>query len=290
MSRRSDPRRPLFELLGTSLRTWHHMDDDEEEEEEEGMPEQDRSDPVREGPPVTPREQRARRRLHVTWSAELCSEVPDLSSADIERRERACSETERRATRSEMRTVSLPNLSQETEELKLANGVVIVFSHLLASNKADYGLDELQHLNVKDRFSVFERANSDELEKTPTSVEVKRSQSILDKMKKFDRTAAREAASPEESEDSGDEGRDRDTVRSSTKKERPIGLAGLGDVKSRFERGGATNDSDPDPAKGEAAKLRGMICGVSTGGGRQGRHSRPAVTVRRGGRRESSCC
>ena len=60
--------------------------------------------------------------------------------------------------------------------------VICLFS---ASNKADYGLDELQHLNVKDRFSVFERTNSDDLEKTPTSsVEVKRSQSILDKMKK----------------------------------------------------------------------------------------------------------
>ena len=53
-----------------------------------------------------------------------------------------------------------------------------------ASNKADYGLDDLQHLNVKDRFSVFERTNEEEQEKAPASVEVKRSQSILDKMKK----------------------------------------------------------------------------------------------------------
>ena len=91
------------------------------------------------------------------------------------------------------------------------------------------------------------------------------------------RTAAPDADSPEESEESGDESRaprDPDTVRSSTKKERPIGLStGLGDVKSRFERGAAAG-VDADPAKGEAAKLRGMICGVSTVRRRQRRHSR----------------
>ena len=32
-----------------------------------------------------------------------------------------------------MRTVSLPNLSQESEELRLPNGVVIVISHLLGN-------------------------------------------------------------------------------------------------------------------------------------------------------------
>ena len=101
------------------------------------------------------------------------------------------------------------------------------------------------------------------------------------------RTAARDAASPEESEEPGDEGRaprDPDTVRSSTKKERPIGLAGLGDVKSRFERGsnGSATDTDQDPAKGEAAKLRGMICGVSTDSRRQRRYRRPGCAGRGG--------
>ena len=61
---------------------------------------------------------------------------------------------------------------------------MFVICSVSASNKSDYGLDDLQHLNVKDRFSVFERTNEDEQEKTPASVEVKRSQSILDKMKK----------------------------------------------------------------------------------------------------------
>ncbi|XP_037091796.1 uncharacterized protein LOC119111985 isoform X3 [Pollicipes pollicipes] len=164
-----------------------------------------------------------------------------------------------------MRTASLPNLSRETEELRLPNGVVIVFSHLLASNKADYGLEDLQNLNVKDRFSVFERTNEDDQEKGLASVEVKRSQSILNKMKRFqERDSARDAdsASGDESADSGDEQRrDPDLVRSTskTRRERPISFSGLGDVKSRFE--GGRREPTPDD-KGEQTKLRGMICGA----------------------------
>ena len=93
------------------------------------------------------------------------------------------------------------------------------------------------------------------------------------------RTAAPDPDSPADSDTSGDESRDPDTVRSSTKKERPISFAGLGDVKSRFEKAGSGADTGTgtDPAKGEAAKLRGMICGVSTDSGRQGRHGFAAV-------------
>ncbi|XP_037081246.1 uncharacterized protein LOC119101956, partial [Pollicipes pollicipes] len=134
-----------------------------------------------------------------------------------------------------------------------------------SSNKADYGLEDLQNLNVKDRFSVFERTNEDDQEKGLASVEVKRSQSILNKMKRFqERDSARDAdsASGDESADSGDEHRrDPDLVRSTskTRRERPISFSGLGDVKSRFE--GGRREPTPDD-KGEQTKLRGMICGA----------------------------
>ena len=53
-----------------------------------------------------------------------------------------------------------------------------------ASNKSDYGLDELQNLNVKDRFSVFEHNSGDEHEKDAPTIEVKPSQNLLKKIKK----------------------------------------------------------------------------------------------------------
>ena len=93
MSRR-DPRRPLFELLGSSLRTWHHLSDEDAsgEDEEEARAVRSRSEE-----PGTGRQKRRssfgqvgrradRRGLHVTWSAELYSELPDLvaNTADME--------------------------------------------------------------------------------------------------------------------------------------------------------------------------------------------------------------
>lgn len=56
----------------------------------------------------------------------------------------------------------------------------------LASDKPDLGLEELQNLNVKERFQVFEQHESHEnnLERTPSTVNVKRSPSILSKLAK----------------------------------------------------------------------------------------------------------
>ena len=68
--------------------------------------------------------------------------------------------------------------------LHTTHQLTLIISSVPASNKADYGLDDLQHLNVKDRFSVFERPAEEEPERNTAAVEVKRSQSILDKMKR----------------------------------------------------------------------------------------------------------
>lgn len=57
-----------------------------------------------------------------------------------------------------------------------------------ASDKPDLGLEELSSLNVKSRFQVFEKAGEEDkkntLDKSPSSVNVKRSASILSKLAK----------------------------------------------------------------------------------------------------------
>ncbi|KAJ8967144.1 hypothetical protein NQ317_001596, partial [Molorchus minor] len=56
-----------------------------------------------------------------------------------------------------------------------------------ASDKPDLGLEELQSLNVKERFQVFEHHQSEmqESDRGPTPVNVKRSPSILSKLARF---------------------------------------------------------------------------------------------------------
>ena len=56
-----------------------------------------------------------------------------------------------------------------------------------ASDKPDLGLEELTSLNVKSRYQVFEKTDSQggEVERSPSSVSVKRSPSILSKLAKW---------------------------------------------------------------------------------------------------------
>ncbi|KOC63684.1 Xin actin-binding repeat-containing protein 2 [Habropoda laboriosa] len=56
-----------------------------------------------------------------------------------------------------------------------------------ASDKPDLGLAELSSLNVKSRFQVFEKAGTEtnEIERSPSQIAVKRSPSILSKLAKF---------------------------------------------------------------------------------------------------------
>lgn len=57
---------------------------------------------------------------------------------------------------------------------------------ITASDKPDLGLEELSSLNVKSRFQVFEKqeVGDSNLERSPTTVSVKRSSSILSKLAK----------------------------------------------------------------------------------------------------------
>jgi hypothetical protein len=59
------------------------------------------------------------------------------------------------------------------------------FSLPSASDKPDLGLEELSSLNVKSRYQVFEKSETGpEVERSPSSVSVKRSPSILSKLAK----------------------------------------------------------------------------------------------------------
>ncbi|XP_018374430.1 PREDICTED: uncharacterized protein LOC108768491 isoform X2 [Trachymyrmex cornetzi] len=123
-----------------------------------------------------------------------------------------------------------------------------------ASDKPDLGLEELSSLNVKSRFQVFEKAsteNTNEIERSPSQIAVKRSPSILSKLAKFqakgmDIGVADESLNGipyEESSESEDEVEaeeteevDTEIVKSKrTTRERPISFSKMDDIKNRWE-------------------------------------------------------
>lgn len=122
-----------------------------------------------------------------------------------------------------------------------------------ASDKPDLGLEELQQINIRSKFEAFEKPNQDETEikdvERPSSVTgVKRSASILSKLAKFQEESGKTnnmltdiQRHDEESEsDSSCNGVDSDAelVRGKgSKRERPVGLCNMNDIKSKFETG-----------------------------------------------------
>ncbi|XP_026831323.1 myosin-11 isoform X16 [Ooceraea biroi] len=124
-----------------------------------------------------------------------------------------------------------------------------------ASDKPDLGLEELLSLNVKSRFEVFEKASTEstnEIEKSPSQIAVKRSPSILSKLAKFqakgmDIGVADESLNGipyEESSESEDELKTEQTegdleteivkAKRNTR-ERPISFSKMDDIKNRWE-------------------------------------------------------
>nr|UEK51404.1 LIMA1 [Parasacculina yatsui] len=152
-----------------------------------------------------------------------------------------------------------------------------------ASSKSDYGLEDLQHLNVRDRFAMFENG-------APTSPpggdcqkhyqpELTASGSIANKMKKFQRhcaagdveadeegTRLSDADSSVSSDAASDleEGSEEKVTRSSRKylREQAASFSGMKDVKSRFEGGMSRREMLREERKGELTRLRDMICGA----------------------------
>ncbi|XP_043503623.1 uncharacterized protein LOC122525081 isoform X9 [Polistes fuscatus] len=123
-----------------------------------------------------------------------------------------------------------------------------------ASDKPDLGLEELSSLNVKSRFQVFEKAgteNTNEIEKSPSQIAVKRSPSILSKLAKFQAKGMDigvadeslngipyEESSESEEEDATEEIEEIDTeiVKAKrTTRERPISFSKMDDIKNRWE-------------------------------------------------------
>nr|XP_050846596.1 myb-like protein X isoform X18 [Vespula vulgaris] len=124
-----------------------------------------------------------------------------------------------------------------------------------ASDKPDLGLEELSSLNVKSRFQVFEKAGTEnttnEIERSPSQIAVKRSPSILSKLAKFqakgmDIGVADESLNGipyEESSESEEEEAAEDIEEVETEivkakrttRERPISFSKMDDIKNRWE-------------------------------------------------------
>ncbi|XP_011505053.1 PREDICTED: protein-methionine sulfoxide oxidase MICAL3 isoform X3 [Ceratosolen solmsi marchali] len=127
------------------------------------------------------------------------------------------------------------------------------------SDKPDLGLEELSSLNVKSRFQVFEKANetTNDIERSPSQIAVKRSPSILSKLAKFqakgmDIGVADESLngipyeesseSEEEIDEEESEGlvvadlEDGNIVKAKRgNRERPISFSKMDDIKNRWE-------------------------------------------------------
>ncbi|KAK9499704.1 hypothetical protein O3M35_002702 [Rhynocoris fuscipes] len=123
----------------------------------------------------------------------------------------------------------------------------------MPSDKPDLGLEELSSLNVKSRFQVFEKQDTPDssLEKSPTTVSVKRSSSILSKVAKFQKKGmdvgvsdealngfvCEESESSEEEDDNdSDETDDKGIVKCRrNKRETPVSFTKIDDVKKNWE-------------------------------------------------------
>ncbi|XP_076241819.1 uncharacterized protein LOC143183907 isoform X2 [Calliopsis andreniformis] len=122
-----------------------------------------------------------------------------------------------------------------------------------ASDKPDLGLEELSSLNVKSRFQVFEKAGTDtnEIERSPSQIAVKRSPSILSKLAKFQAKGMDigvadeslngipyEESSESEEEEEVEETEEVDSEIVKAKRatrERPISFTKMDDIKNRWE-------------------------------------------------------
>ncbi|XP_031773937.1 LIM domain and actin-binding protein 1 isoform X5 [Apis florea] len=123
-----------------------------------------------------------------------------------------------------------------------------------ASDKPDLGLEELSSLNVKSRFQVFEKAGAEttnEIERSPSQIAVKRSPSILSKLAKFQAKGMDigvadeslngipyEESSESEEEEEAEETEEVDNEIVKAKRatrERPISFTKMDDIKNRWE-------------------------------------------------------
>ncbi|CAH0549096.1 unnamed protein product [Brassicogethes aeneus] len=158
---------------------------------------------------------------------------------------------------------------RENQPLELPPGV------FRASDKPDLGLEELQSLNVKERFQVFEQHQHETYESDSREpVNVKRSPSILSKLARFQAKGMdvgvaddslngipiEESSSDEEVEEEVD-GEDADLVRAKkVQKEKPFHFTGMSDVKNRWEKGEQNGkDERREERKQEIQSIRNRL-------------------------------
>ncbi|XP_075229512.1 uncharacterized protein LOC142329075 isoform X17 [Lycorma delicatula] len=142
-----------------------------------------------------------------------------------------------------------------------------------ASDKPDLGLEELNSLNVKSRFQVFEKSGENEVDRSPSAVNVKRSPSILSKLAKFQKKGMdvgvtdeslngvdyEESSSSSEDED-GKTVRKDGVVRSSKLVERPTSFGKMEDVKRTWESGQAARKEERrEERKQEIQSIRSRL-------------------------------
>lgn len=122
-----------------------------------------------------------------------------------------------------------------------------------SSDKADLGLEELQQLNVRQRFQVFENFQESKIELDKSPGGVKRSTSILSKLARFQAKGMdvgvvddslngvcyEHSSSEEEEEFDDDENQeDIELIRAKrAQKEKPMSFKEMHDIKSKFENG-----------------------------------------------------
>lgn len=149
-----------------------------------------------------------------------------------------------------------------------------------ASDKPDLGLEELSALNVKSRYQVFEKTDTPDgdLERSPSSVSVKRSPSILSKLARFQAKGMdigvtddslngipyeESSSSSEEEEEVDGEGEEADKhlIRSNRKqRERPVSFSKMEDIKCRWEQGqSAWREEQRQERKQEIQNIRSRL-------------------------------
>ncbi|XP_046586683.1 microtubule-associated protein futsch isoform X16 [Neodiprion lecontei] len=146
-----------------------------------------------------------------------------------------------------------------------------------ASDKPDLGLEELSALNVKSRFQVFEKTGveTNDIERSPSQVAVKRAPSILSKLAKFqakgmDIGVADESLNGipyEESSESEEEEEETDEVDNEiikakrSTRERPMSFSKMDDMKNRWESTSqqGRRESQREARKEEIAGIRSRL-------------------------------
>lgn len=158
---------------------------------------------------------------------------------------------------------------RENQPVELPAGV------FRSSDKPDLGLEELQQLNVKERFQVFESGAFDNtpepaLERSTSGV--KRSTSILSKLARFQGKGGDvgvnddslngdklERSSTDEDEDD-DENEDIDLIRAKRiQKERPMSFSNMNEMKDRFESGHVSKEDRREERKQEIQHIRSRL-------------------------------